>query len=498
MDIQVIYFGNDRSFNTALLETCQVLKVPYGNIFPGETEIVSPSSDHIAIVDESLLNGNSGFLPDICRESNLFLIAVSNQSQELPPLPEAINPESVEVLTKTENQPLLKKMLALYLEHLEYKMVADPQVNVHELIKKNHRLTHQVIRLQEQLNQVDSNLHNHEKVIEAINHISQLSRQINCLDADKIATVCIDQIPQLISARFASLYTYNTEKGLLHLLRHNHPYTIARVVVLPEQPNLPMTIAVKQKKLLLIKDFTEWEKTEDSIINRMFSRNYETNSCIIAPLVSGDKILGVLNLADKIGRPCFDSGIDLPPVQLLCEIIGSAMSNIELYEEVQKRAQSDSMTNLLNHRAFYNLLDKEVQRARRYGNNLSLLMLDLDGLKETNDTYGHRAGDAVLIHVADKICDCIRDIDVAARYGGDEFSIILPNTSVSDAVHVAERMVNLISEDPVVFDGHKLYVSVSIGLGQYRSDMTVEAFMQESDAAMFDAKQAGKNRVHVF
>jgi len=284
---------------------------------------------------------------------------------------------------------------------------------------------------------------------------------------------------------------------VLHLLQHNHPYSIAKVFVLAEHPKLPMSVAIKEKKLLLIKDFSEWECREKTTITRPFARNYNSNSCIVAPLMSDQKILGVLNLADKIDSSAFESGIDLPPVQLLCEIIGSAMSNIELYEEVQKRALTDGMTNLLNHRAFYDALDKEVHRTQRYGNNLSLLMIDLDSLKQINDRHGHRAGDAVLLHVTEQILACIRDTDIAARYGGDEFAIILPNTSLSDAVHVAERMAKNISRKPVHIDNRELNVSVSIGLGQYHQDQSIEDFMNETDAAMFNAKTAGKNRVHV-
>jgi len=366
-----------------------------------------------------------------------------------------------------------------------------------DFLQENRILAEKVSTLQKKLDRVGNNLTIQEKIIDKINQISQLSRQINCLDLEKIASVCIEQIPQLISASFASLYTYDSQREVLHLLQHNHPYSIAKVFVLAEHAQLPMSVAIREKRLLLIKDFSEWECRKKTTITRLFARNYNSNSCIIAPLMSDQKILGVLNLADKIDSNTFDTKTDLPPVQLLCEIIGSAMSNIELYEEVQKRALTDGMTNLLNHRAFYDVLDKEVNRTQRYGNNLSLLMIDLDSLKQINDHHGHRAGDAVLLHVAEQIVACIRDTDVAARYGGDEFAIILPNTSLSDAMHVAERMVKNISRKPVHTDGRELNVSVSVGLGQYHQDQSIEDFMNETDAAMFNAKTAGKNRVHV-
>ena len=156
------------------------------------------------------------------------------------------------------------------------------------------------------------------------------------------------------------------------------------------------------------------------------------------------------------------------------------------------------MTGLMNHRTFYKQLGKEVSRSKRYGGSLSLVMVDLDNLKQINDTHGHRAGDAVLMHVAKQIERCTRESDTAARYGGDEFAIVLPNTSRSDAMIMTERLSALVASEKIDVDGQAVQASVSIGMGQYRPDSTIEEFMNESDAALFEAKAAGKNRIHVF
>jgi diguanylate cyclase (GGDEF)-like protein len=499
MESQLLYVGNDQSFDGSLSRISKTLKISYQRITPKEIrdKNSSLSENLLAIVDEGVFGGGKDEIsPQL--KSAMLVMAISD-TRETSLISEDIGQEYEDILLKTISERFLQKKIGFYLDRVQSRREPDSKENTentHELKKKNRQFSRQIASLQKQLNQVGSDLHVQGKVLETINKISQLSRRINCLDMDIIASVCVDQIPKLISAKFSSLYTYDAGKEVLHLLRHNHPYMIARTVALREHLT-PMILAIRQKKLLLVKDFAEWEVSEETSVARVFSRNYRSNSCIIAPLLSGEKILGVLNLADKIDSPSFDHDRDLPPVQLLCEMIGSAMSNIELYEEVQKQTQMDSMTNLLNHHAFYNLLDKEVHRTRRYGNNLSLLMMDMDNLKQINDQHGHLAGDAVLMHVTKKIIECIRDTDVAARYGGDEFAIILPNTSLSDAMHVAERMVSVISSNPVRFENQQLNVSVSIGLGQYHGNISVEKFMQESDTAMFEAKSTGKNRVHI-
>ena len=117
-------------------------------------------------------------------------------------------------------------------------------------------LTHQVTDLQDQVLQNNADLQTGKDVLSKLNRISQLSRQINCLNMKRISLVCIEKIPELISARFASMYLYNSDENVLHLLRHNHPYSIEKEVHLSEHPNSPMAIAIQKQKTQLIKDFT--------------------------------------------------------------------------------------------------------------------------------------------------------------------------------------------------------------------------------------------------
>ena len=495
MSLLLVYVGSDHCFEAALQFSAQALGVAYKALPVSETSSICDLKDPaLLIVDAEYLEDASAIAREMDRaaETLLPILAASEESGDI-----AVKGRGSfkDILVKNMDKVFLINKLGLYIDHLSLLVGAERAGS--EVIEENSALRLEVISLQGQLDRFDSDLQIQEAVISKINQISHLSRQINCLNLKQVALVCIERIPELISARFASLYAYDEQRGVLELLRHNHPYTIEREVVLREHPESPMAIAVRQKRTLLVKDLADWAESEEICVSRQFIRNYKSNSCIITPVQSGGKIAGLLNLADKIDESCFDHTRDMPPVELLCEIIGSAMSNIKLYEEVRKQARTDGMTGLVNHTTFYDELDKEVNRSRRYGGNLSLIMIDLDNLKQINDEYGHRAGDAMLCHVSEKILHCVRGTDIPARYGGDEFAIILPNTSLSDALIVAQRLLEMVSEHPIYTTRQELNVSVSIGLGQYQADLSTEGFMRDSDGALLDAKNSGKNRIHI-
>jgi diguanylate cyclase (GGDEF)-like protein len=205
----------------------------------------------------------------------------------------------------------------------------------------------------------------------------------------------------------------------------------------------------------------------------------------------------VLNLADKIGADRF-SDADIAVVELFRQLVGASISNIKLFDKTQHLAKTDGLTNLVNHRTFYETLEKELRRNQRYGGYLAVIMVDVDNLKPINDKFGHRAGDMAIKRVSRKISSCIRKIDTAARYGGDEFAVILPNTTIAEASVVAERMVQEVSSTPIMWERNRIPVSVSVGVGQYDGEMTPEDVTRHSDQALYEAKKAGKNNVKVF
>jgi len=168
--------------------------------------------------------------------------------------------------------------------------------------------------------------------------------------------------------------------------------------------------------------------------------------------------------------------------------------NARLFQEVKRLAVTDPLTCLFNRRKLEATLSIEMERAARYSRPLSMVMLDIDDMKSINDNHGHPAGDEVLVIVADAIRKHIRRVDVAARYGGDEFIIILPEAEWKEAEGVALRVVEQIQGTQ--FMGDRL--SVSAGVVQWQKGIHSEkAYVDSVDRAMYTAKRAGGSRVHV-
>ncbi|MFB0524818.1 MAG: diguanylate cyclase [Phycisphaerae bacterium] len=343
----------------------------------------------------------------------------------------------------------------------------------------------------------EDNINNPGGSISLLQQVTPLTRLINCLDIGRIADVCVKNIPNLVGVRFASLYILDETNNILHLLKHNHPFLINKIVSLNQNPPSLMTMAVRSKELILVRNIDTHKRPIIKKSQRTFAENYKTNNCAIVPLICQDRVVGVLNLADKLHGGSFDRE-DIALIELFGQLVGASIGNIKLFEKIQRQATTDGLTGLVNHKTFYEVLEKELWRSRRYGGQISLIMVDIDNLKKTNDAYGHRAGDKVIREISRRIKECIRQIDTAARYGGDEFAVILPNTSLSDAIVVAERMVDIVARCPISWKKDQIPVSISVGLGQYDADTNPEDITSRSDQALYTAKQAGKNTVRIF
>ena len=167
----------------------------------------------------------------------------------------------------------------------------------------------------------------------------------------------------------------------------------------------------------------------------------------------------------------------------------------ERTRELEKLATSDPLTSVSNRRELMDRLRDEMLRVERYQHPLSALMIDLDHFKAINDTHGHQTGDKVLIALADLLRDTCRATDTIGRYGGEEFMIILPETSIEKAHTFAERLLERVREMSVEVDGESLPITCSIGVTDVAAEETVEDFIDRADQALYSAKTLGRNRV---
>jgi len=156
-----------------------------------------------------------------------------------------------------------------------------------------------------------------------------------------------------------------------------------------------------------------------------------------------------------------------------------------LEDQLRLQASTDSLTGLANHRCLFEVLHAEICRSQRTGREFSLVLLDLDGLKKTNDQFGHLTGDRALCRLGQILRDCCRAIDTAARHGGDEFALVLPETSMAAATLVAHRICDLLAKD-----NEEPMLSVSVGVASYPKDAdTIGALLYAADGALYGMKE---------
>ncbi|MBW2567373.1 MAG: diguanylate cyclase, partial [Deltaproteobacteria bacterium] len=183
-----------------------------------------------------------------------------------------------------------------------------------------------------------------------------------------------------------------------------------------------------------------------------------------------------------------------------CRVIELEQRLIETQEKLKVQATHDSLTGLWNRSAIFDILDREIGRAKRNETPISIGMADLDHFKSVNDAFGHIAGDTVLREVANRMRSVIRDYDSIARYGGEEFLIVFPGLDEKDAIDAAERIRLSISEKPLVIQEGVVPVAISIGVAVMNpttKTRRAESLIRLADEALYTAKAQGRNRVEL-
>jgi len=189
--------------------------------------------------------------------------------------------------------------------------------------------------------------------------------------------------------------------------------------------------------------------------------------------------------------------IEFAPFLLVAYVTTMLASDVtKAKKKIALLSHTDDLTSLLNMRAFNLIMDKEIASASRYKNPFTVLMIDMDGLKAINDQHGHMTGSRMIENVGNIISSCVRSSDVLARYGGDEFVLLMPNTSAEDSRIVSERIRAVIDNTSFDVNGNHVTASVSIGIASF-PDTVLDAggVIDKADEALYSSKKSGKNRV---
>lgn len=330
---------------------------------------------------------------------------------------------------------------------------------------------------------------------EKLETMLQIGRAMSSiLDLKQLAEFIVKKIAGVLKAKICSLMLIDEEEDVLRI---KAAIGLEALIKKTTKINLGESISgwvAKSGEPVLVTDIEN-----DLKFGRANLPKYETKSLLCIPLKVKEKILGVINVADKTAEDQANifTDEDLRFLGVVCNYAAIAIENAQLYGEVANLAITDGLTGLFNHRYFQTHLSSEVSRVQRYSRSLSLIMFDIDSFKQFNDTYGHPMGDMVLSQIAKAIKKNIRKVDIACRYGGEEFAIILPETKLNEAAVVADKIRS--SVEQLRFEtgkgAKKKKMTISGGVAQFVSGMKKEELVQYTDGALYSAKNSGKNKI---
>jgi diguanylate cyclase (GGDEF)-like protein len=224
---------------------------------------------------------------------------------------------------------------------------------------------------------------------------------------------------------------------------------------------------------------------------------FQTRSILCAPLISRGRTIGVVEIINRQGGRFTQA--DLEILLTLVEPCAIAIENAILFQKTEQLTITDDLTRLFNSRYLNVYIGREIKRCKRHGIPLSVIFLDLDGFKKINDQYGHLAGSRTLAEVGGILAQAVRESDILARYGGDEFVVVLPETPPSGAMVIAERIRRAIEIHSFLeAQGLQAHISASFGISSYPDHaLTPEGLIQKADQAMYRVKERDKNGVEL-
>lgn len=376
---------------------------------------------------------------------------------------------------------------------ISHKIVGVLDIQCNELHSFNPNSVHILALIGDRLSTA---LHNARLYSEATNHAKELAVSftiaqslISTLELDDVLNKILEVIRQTFGYANCAILLIDKKKNELYIkAAHGYPYYIVKNARLKIGKKEGITGYVAATgKIFYAPDVSKIP------FYVMAKRMVKSEAAL--PLKIRGEVIGVLDIeSEKLDA---FSEKDLRMFLIFASQAAIAIENARLYNETKAMSLTDSLTKIANRRHFDLMLENEIRKARGYSRPVSLAMIDLDNFKEFNDKYGHQAGDRMLISIAHKLKETIRDTDFVARYGGEEFVIIFPETNNSAAVKVSERVRSNVARNQISIKGFgKKGITISIGVATYPSNAKdSNELIKNADKVLYRAKQLDKNRV---
>lgn len=299
------------------------------------------------------------------------------------------------------------------------------------------------------------------------------------LEINIIAKKALEQLINNVGAKGGALAI--EEKGDLRLIATYHMINAEKLL----ESSIPWETLENNKRQYI--HIPEQVKIDGLVVN------YRPTHTMIEPIIYKDISLGIIILSNDT---TFDNN-DLDYIEVLINILGMAINNALEHEQLSRLAAKDPLTGLYNRRYGFQRMKEEYSRSLRYKIPLGIAMLDIDYFKKINDTYGHMVGDKILSEMALALHDALREGDIAIRYGGEEFLLLLPGAAEKDCRIIAERVRRIIEDLVITHISQQIKFTVSIGITSFpHCDVnTIEDLISHADKALYTAKENGRNRV---
>jgi diguanylate cyclase (GGDEF)-like protein len=377
-----------------------------------------------------------------------------------------------------------------------------------EMLEKNERLK----RKSEELQQIINN----------ISIISELGQKVTSdLDLDRVAFILYKSIGNFISFDALSIGLYDNEKELLYNIRHIKDNYMLNVSDIPlDAASSLEAYCIRNRELVVVNDLEE--KAEKYIGKEQRNKEdyglHEINSFIYCPLIINDAVIGLIRVQEKRKNVFTTYHIEmLKALSAYAAIaVNNSMKSMCLAHEVERRrttqielekanekllyiSENDGLTEIPNRRKFDRYMNKLWDRKKERPINIALILLDIDCFKEYNDNYGHVEGDRCILMVAQELASRIHGNWLAARYGGDEFVIVMPETTLDKAVNFGEQLRRGIESLGLKHEYSRVSDVVTVTLGAVcitsENDITINEFVRKADNALYKAKQRGRNQI---